>query len=260
MGDLIAKVLLMAVIFFVIGLIIHLTKYLFSPSYRKEISNKKLLRKELTDFLKVLKSSNDKALIMKSLFLSNHSLNCNLHNYKNIEQDIKNEKSNEFPIETNIYTCIDASIYTGCEYDLRNCLEDLYKKNIDELLNTELKFGIEILKKQSELIEKYKNNDNLKLISTYNIYRFKYNDLLKKLRNELKSIKESFIVENPDFEMPDLENILNKLNNESAFEILLKDLIKENSTLEEIINLSILINIYEKISIDLSENINKLTK
>jgi predicted component of type VI protein secretion system len=60
--------------------------------------------------------------------------------------------------------------------------------------------------------------------------------------------------------MPDLENILNKLNNESAFEKLLKDLIKENSTLEEVINLSILINIYEKISIDLSENINKLTK
>lgn len=260
MGDIIAKVLLMAVIFFVIGLIIHLTKYLFSPSYRKEISDKKLLRKELTDFLKVLKSSNDKALIMKSLFLSNHSLNCNLHNYKNIEQDIKNEKSNEFPIETNIYTCIYASINTGCEYDLHNCLEDLYKKNIDELLNTKLKFGIKILKKQSELIEKYKNNDNLKLISTYNIYRFKYNDLLKKLRDELKSIKESFIIENPDLEMPDLENILNKLNNESAFEILLKDLTKENSTLEEIINLSILINIYEKISIDLSENINKLTK
>lgn len=260
MGDIIAKVLIMAVIFFVIGLIIHLTYYLFSPSYRKEISDKKLLRKELKDFLKVLKSSNDEALIMKSLFLSNHSLNCNLHNYKNIEQDIKNEKSNGFPVETNIYTCIDASIYTGCEFDLRNCLEDLYKKNIDELLNTELKFGIEILKKQSELIEKYKDNDNIKLISTYNTYRFKYNDLLKKLRNEVKSIKESFVVKNPDFEMPDFENILNKLNNESAFEILLKDLIKENSTLEEIINLSILINIYEKMSINLSENINKLTK
>ena len=111
MGDIIGQVLLMALIFFVIGLIIHLTKYLFSPSYRKELSDKKLLKIQLIDFLKVLKNSNDEAFIMKSLFLLSPSLNCNLHNYKHIEQDIKNEKSSEFPFEKNIYTCIYASIY-----------------------------------------------------------------------------------------------------------------------------------------------------
>jgi hypothetical protein len=260
MGDIIGKVLLMALFVFVIGLILHLTKYLFSPSYRKEISDKKLLRKQLTDFLKALENSNDEAFIMKNLFLKNPSLNCNLHNYKQIEQDIKNEKSNKFPLETDIYTCIDAGIYSGCDYELSKCLENLNKKNISGLLNTELKIGIEILKKQSEINEKYKNNDNFKLISTYNTHRLKYNNLLKKMRNELKSIKENFIVENLGFTLPDFENILNKLNNESDYEILLKDLIEKNSTLEEIINLSILINIYEKISIDLTENINKLIK
>ena len=56
MGDIIGQVLLMALIFFVIGLIIHLTKYLFSPSYRKELSDKKLLKIQLIDFLKVLKN------------------------------------------------------------------------------------------------------------------------------------------------------------------------------------------------------------
>ena len=222
MGDIIGQVLLMALIFFVIGLIIHLTKYLFSPSYRKELSDKKLLKIQLIDFLKVLKNSNDEAFIMKSLFLLSPSLNCNLHNYKHIEQDIKNEKSSEFPFEKNIYTCIYASIYSGCDSELQYCLEELNKKNISILLNTELKFGIELLKRQSELNEKYKNNDNFNLINSYNTKRSKYNNLLKKMRSELKSIKDNFIVENPDFILPNFENILNKLNNESDYKISLK--------------------------------------
>ncbi len=257
MGDIIAKVLIMSVFMFFIGLIIHVVKYIFDPSYRKEISDKKILKKQLTEFLIDLENSNSEELI-KKLSLIKSFLNYDLKNYKEFVLNNHKNEMNGFPKETDLYACINVSIYLGAEYELKNCLNDLIKKHMSEKIESELKFGLDILKKQSELKEKYSKHLNYKLISTYNTYLFKYDRILKQKYSELTLMKEGLFNINSDVVFPNFDNILDRLNNENGYELFLIDLLKNKKYLEEIANLSINIDVYEKITLDLTKNIENL--
>lgn len=257
MLDIIAKVLIMALIFSVLGLFIHIVKYIFSASYRNEIKDKKILKNQINEYLKTLDNVNNSEDLFKKVSFTKSLININLDNHKEFTSNRYDTYFKKFPEENTLITLINACIYVEKVYELKNCMNDLIKKNISEEINTELKFGIEILEKHNKLKEKYKNINYEFII--YNSYRFQINRLLKNLRSELSKITDDITNQNNEIIIPNSENILERLNNENAFEIYIKDLIKKNKSLEEAINLMIMINAYQKISMALTVEIKKLS-
>jgi hypothetical protein len=258
MLDIIAKVLIMSFIFTVLGLIIHSVNYVFNKSYRKEIMDKKTLKKQINEFLILLNNINEREVLLEKISVTNSVFNFSLNNYKEFVSNIYEKDLKKFPVETTLFTLINASIYAEKEYELKNCLNDLIKKNKSEEINTELKFGIEIIKKQAELKGKNKNNSYEFII--YNTYRLMCNSLLKKMRLEFNIIKENLMAQDNNFIVPNFDHIIDRLSNEIEFGIFIKELIRNNKSLEEAVNLSIMINAYEKVSINLTEDIKNLTK
>jgi hypothetical protein len=257
MLDIIAKVLIMALIFVVLGLFIHIVKYIFSASYRNEIREKKILKNQINEYLTTLDNVNNSEDLLKKVSLTKSLLNINLDNYKEFTLNSYDTYIKKFPEENTLITLINACIYVEKGYELKNCMNDLIKKNISEEINTELKFGTEILEKHNKLKEKYKNINYEFII--YNSYRFQINRLLKNLRSELIEITDNIKNQNNEIIIPNIENILDRLDNENGFEIYIKDLIKNNKPLKEVINLMIMINAYEKISMSLTVEIKKLS-
>jgi hypothetical protein len=250
MLDIIAKVLIMALIFVVLGLFIHIVKYIFSASYRNEIREKKILKNQINEYLTTLDNVNNSEDLFKKVSLTKSLLTINLDNYKEFTLNSYDTYIKKFPEENTLITLINACIYVEKGYELKNCMNDLIKKNISEEINTELKFGTEILEKHNKLKEKYKNINYEFII--YNSYRFQISRLLKNLRSELIEITDNIKNQNN-------ENILDRLDNENGFEIYIKDLIKNNKPLKEVLNLMIMINAYEKISMYLTLEIKKLS-
>lgn len=257
MLDIIAKVLIMALIFVVLGLFIHIVKYIFSASYRNEIREKKILKNQINECLTTLDNVNNSEDLFKKVSLTKSLFNINLDNYKEFTLNSYDTYIKKFPEENTLITLINACIYVEKGYELKNCMNDLIKKNISEEINTELKFGTEILEKHNKLKEKYKNINYEFII--YNSYRFQISRLLKNLRSELIEITDNIKNQNNEIIIPNIENILDRLDNENGFEIYIKDLIKNNKPLKEILNLMIMINAYEKISMYLTLEIKKLS-
>ncbi|WP_396154771.1 hypothetical protein [Flavobacterium macrobrachii] len=257
MLDIIAKVLIMALIFVVLGLFIHIVKYIFSASYRNEIREKKILKNQINEYLTTLDNVNNSEDLFKKVSLTKSLLTINLDNYKEFTLNSYNTYIKKFPEENTLITLINACIYVEKGYELKNCMNDLIKKNISEEINTELKFGTEILEKHNKLKEKYKNINYEFII--YNSYRFQISRLLKNLRSELIEITDNIKNQNNEIIIPNIENILDRLDNENGFEIYIKDLIKNNKPLKEVLNLMIMINAYEKISMYLTLEIKKLS-
>lgn len=257
MLDIIAKVLIIGLVFFVLGLIIHIVKYIFSANYRNEIKEKKILKNQIKEYLITLDNVNNSEDLLKNVSLTKSFININLDNHKDFTSNGYDTYFKKFPEENTLITLINACIYVEKVYELKNCLNDLIKKNISEEINTELKFGIEILEKHNKLKEKYKNINYEFII--FNSYRFQINRLLKILRSELSIITDDITSHNNEIIIPNSENILVRLKNENAFEVYIKDLIKDNKSLEKAINLMIKIDMYQKISIDLTLKIKKLS-
>jgi hypothetical protein len=82
MLDIIAKVLIMALIFVVLGLFIHIVKYIFSASYRNEIREKKILKNQINEYLTTLDNVNNSEDLFKKVSLTKSLLTINLDNYK----------------------------------------------------------------------------------------------------------------------------------------------------------------------------------